>query len=620
MITTYVTWADAGRQVLIAPDPVIAPPPGWKPPRQGIAVLWLFDECAKSYDDWYYTHLSTVPATPTDTALPYPNRFMQAISTMLLALGPAQRDNQHPGMRIVKLRFAGRLYPGAVLYLWGEHNSAEPSSTTTQKLDTTAISQSELSHSELVLDSIKVSTSNTLLRSERGLSSTKTSLSSVPATYRQSTSMERLNITSKDTASVSTSHSTATKDMTSSITISPPAPDRLEPSIKYVKLPVAVYSVDSTTAFTRSDSNGVPRTTQTDFHGEVYLINTLTTLTAAHGSPILTTTTQVPIAPATTTLTDTNGVPTATVTTFSVCPHLPHSTAANLMLPNRASYFTIYFLLILFTILLLIPIQAIGAKIKQLLPFRHLTKHDSSATAGIDALVMQPGCISGWKLLWHYGDSISLLSVNLSTCFLTVAVFPVPARVAGGLLGAPGCVGDVAGLHTIEVEDGNGGGSETREVLMEEMTMSAEDGSDQSTQVDTLLGKRCKNVKFRLGRLENWTGKRADDYGIIVLSASGSQRRRETDTSSNGEVDTSDMVLPAERTGLGWIKQAGRSLPVEKMVFHVPRRERAFQGALLGVLCGLLTLILYYELTEYEDLQESLFEWFMDSQGFGARM
>ncbi|KAK4658997.1 hypothetical protein QC762_106420 [Podospora pseudocomata] len=779
-----ITTNSSACQVIIAPDPLTTPPPGWKSPRQGIPGLWFSDECVKSYDDWYKSQLATIPAPPPGPAIPYPNAFMkrflrcswhgepreETTSTRYDVKEPlpetflnyyVEWDVQRQMERlIVRLRFPGRLYPGAGLYLWGEHNIGEPSTTssvtllpsptstkqsTFESVDTSTLqsepsmsqssSTSETTATETVTSSniavLPVTTSDSeskadgmpasvtspifihsskqtsqsepasILETKMGIirdSSTLLSLSwsSLKPTQLQSASTEHLENPSKSTASISTSTSYPTTpfDLRLTTSVPSPVPHQLEPSVKYVLVPVNVY-VESTTQFTMSgqmwiksivhtstssiligvpavmvipavttltNSNGVPTSTQTDFHGELYLINTLTTLTNARGSPTLTATTQVPATSVITTLTDADGVPTATATSFPVWPNLPNSTAANLMLPNRASYFTIYFLPILLTIFLLIPVQAIDAEIKQLLPFRLLTKHNPPAGAGVDALVMQPGRISGWKLLWRYGDPISLmsdlvvlcvaglisvsgetvglklrgscLSVNLSTCFLTVAVFPVPARVAEGLLGGlivlvmvlgfmlarwrTGTAADpssVAGVCALLQVD------RTREVLMRGMERRAEDGLDDSAKVEQLLRRNCEGLSFRLGRLGNWTGKRAHDYGIVVSSVSvGGHKNGKTKMRSNCEIDGSDMILPVERAGLRQMRRARSGLPVKRMTFYVPGRERTFQGVLLAFFCGLLILILYYELTEYEDLQESAFEWFMDSQGFGVRM
>ncbi|KAK1758908.1 hypothetical protein QBC47DRAFT_370731 [Echria macrotheca] len=56
------------------------------------------------------------------------------------------------------------------------------------------------------------------------------------------------------------------------------------------------------------------------------------------------------------------------------------------------------------------------------------------------------------------------------------------------------------------------------------------------------------------------------------------------------------------------------------MGLHVPVGKRVLQGVFLLFLCGLLTVVLYYENTEYADPSQSSFEWFMDSQGFGVTM
>ncbi|KAK0704542.1 hypothetical protein B0H67DRAFT_648968 [Lasiosphaeris hirsuta] len=132
------------------------------------------------------------------------------------------------------------------------------------------------------------------------------------------------------------------------------------------------------------------------------------------------------------------------------------------------AYFLAYFLPVLLTLCLLLPIQALDAEVKQILPFRALASSSSSPSHhGLDVLSTPTSELAarraGWGLLLGYGDPIgalgdlfvagaacvvavsgetvglklrgSCLRWDTSACLVTVAVFPGPARAAEVLLG-----------------------------------------------------------------------------------------------------------------------------------------------------------------------------------------
>ncbi|KAM7217640.1 hypothetical protein V8F06_007024 [Rhypophila decipiens] len=236
-------------------------------------------------------------------------------------------------------------------------------------------------------------------------------------------------------------------------------------------------------------SNGQPTATITQYgqvdedgqeEGQPILITTPTTLTNSRGRPTATINTIRPITSIVRTLSDpTRHVATATITQVPVFPHVPGSQPAELVLANTAiSYYAIYFLPVLLTACLLIPIQAIDSEIKLLLPYRLLTAatHGKSSTTGNsltkegseEALTMNTsGLLSrfknGWSVLFfRHHDPISIISdvmllsvailitisvetiglklrgsctsTNVRSCILTIAVFSRPARVAQALL------------------------------------------------------------------------------------------------------------------------------------------------------------------------------------------
>jgi len=85
------------------------------------------------------------------------------------------------------------------------------------------------------------------------------------------------------------------------------------------------------------------------------------------------------------------------------------------------------------------------------------------------------------------------------------------------------------------------------------------------------------------------------------------------------EGDDPGQLPTAARTTSRTLTDARPAAP-KKMKLHGPIMERVEQGIYLFFHCGLLTLVLYYELTVYDDPTATPFEYLMDSQGFGVRM
>ncbi|KAK4443559.1 hypothetical protein QBC34DRAFT_498966 [Podospora aff. communis PSN243] len=355
-------------------------------------------------------------------------------------------------------------------------------------------------------------------------------------------------------------------------------------------------------------------TTSTNFFGDPILKTVPTTFTDIAGSPIATGLVTVPITSIVRVYTAPNGVPT-TVTEFPVYPHIPGSQPAKIVVAKTASYFVVYFFPIALTLLVLIPIQAIDTEVKLLLPFRLLAR-DSVTT---DAMCMRTGGLTGrlngWRLLWTHGDPISAVSdllvvcaatlvvlsgetaglklrgtcvkQNMRTCLVTVAAFPTPARAAEALLGLLMVL-----ILLLWIP-------ETKEVFRR---LRVDPQGQGKESLDVQLTERFGNVGFKLG----WaaSGSRANDYGLLAPCQGHSGFRVAKET----HVHRADTGAD---TGAG---------PGEKMTFRVEAGERVFQGVFLFVLCGLLTLVVYYESVEFKDPSLSPFESFMDSQSFGVIM
>ncbi|GAB1316399.1 hypothetical protein MFIFM68171_06609 [Madurella fahalii] len=378
---------------------------------------------------------------------------------------------------------------------------------------------------------------------------------------------------------------------------------------------------------------GLP-TTITTVPGDALLRTIITITTNPLGSPT-TLTTAIPATSLVVTQTNFLGLPTATLTAYPVFPHILGSTPAEITVPSSSlTYLTVYFLPLILTLLLLVPIQLIDAEIKLLLPFRSLARPGGSTTAL--TMRISGGLREVWiglVLLWRERDRLSLVSDllvaasavlvslsgetiglklrgscikhNLNTCFITLAVFRTPARfaqvllvlLAAGVAAVMWCLRQKTGVAT------HPGSLAAVCVLMQmkeakeavkEVRVRCVEGSEDGNLRKGLAGKR-----FFVGRLVGEGKGRGVSYGIVPV----------------------DAGMPL---GVKWGLK--RALPLrerdkeEEKWLSVGRKERVVQGSFLMVLVGLLTLILYYENVVWEDPTMNAFEWFMDSQDFGANM
>lgn len=425
---------------------------------------------------------------------------------------------------------------------------------------------------------------------------------------------------------------------------------------------------------TTTDSFGVV-TTITTFPGANPLLReTTTVLTDSFGSITATVRTSVPKTSFVRTTTDAQGKP-KTETVFPVIPIVPDSRPAEDIVPitryPHGVYFVVYFLPALLTALLLIPVQALDGELKLLMPYRILTKDsastsdpphvDSSGAEGttgtantggnengkgkqkIHPLTLHTrgiaGRLSGFRMLLDHGDPLPLLGdalvacaamlvalsgetvgmklrgsclrVDVSSCIITVATFPGPARAVEALLGImillvvslwwvlarwrsgvachPGSVATVCGLLQIQ---------KTVEIL-----------------------KTVKEPEKEMGKIQiklAWTdeGPPAENYGLIIEKGSGTGSGTGVGIPAWRERTNDSTLTSLPSRG----NKFGRDRDTQGLRLHVPTSERTTQGAFLLFLIGLMTLILYYEQNEFSDPSESAFEAFMDSQSFGVTM
>jgi hypothetical protein len=86
---------------------------------------------------------------------------------------------------------------------------------------------------------------------------------------------------------------------------------------------------------------------------------------------------------------------------------------------KTVSYFAVYFLPILLTVLLLLSVQAVDAEIKQLLPYRYFVRFPSGCSTA-DSLYLRtgglPGRLSGLRLFFRHGDAVAVLGDTLVVC------------------------------------------------------------------------------------------------------------------------------------------------------------------------------------------------------------
>ncbi len=392
---------------------------------------------------------------------------------------------------------------------------------------------------------------------------------------------------------------------------------------------------------TLTDADGSPTATVLTVSGAVPVLNpTVVTLTDSDGVPTATFSTDVPVTSRIRTLTDSLGVPTATVTEIPVIPYIPNSKPADdLLFAYTSSYFAIYFFPILLTALLLVPIQILDAEIKLLLPYRLLTRPQPGqpgqaqlAQVGIDAIEVLylrtgglRGRLAGWRLLFRYGDVLSVLSdliflcaaglvavsgetvglqlrgsclrQDVSSCLMTVAAFPRPARAAQALLGIMMVL--IVVLAWLLVRWKSGMAAHPASIASVCVLLQVPGTANALKKaVDPSGAERLKGTTIRLG----WTdsGPPGETYGLLItrLGPALGRQARTWELEDAGPVRTD----------------------TQRLKLHAPKTERVTQGAFLFFLCSLLTIVLYYENTVYDSPSLSPFESFMDSQSFGVMM
>ena len=378
---------------------------------------------------------------------------------------------------------------------------------------------------------------------------------------------------------------------------------------------------------------GVPTGTKTEY---------LETPINSDGSPTATLTAILE------TLTDAKGIPTKTIVEFSatgssVPTNFPVVTSANekYVSITRARYFAGSFVPVLLSVLLSIVIQLVDKNLKFMLPFYALTRPKGASAP--DSLCMIPGGVvylpRSFGLLYRFGEPLSFLSdllvvlsaflVSLSSeaiglkmhgeldpnddyggsYYLELVMVNGPSRVVAALLGLMAVVAVLIWIFLCRAKSGVADNpwsiancasllSEELEDALRSVRTRAKDRYNDSSQI-------IKQLEGKSFGLRHYSGKHGElGYGIAVIEDSGSS-------------DSDETLRKVERPGSTRFRvPCKRSRLVQYFERH-SSWDHGVRGMLLAILCGLLALILYYEIRQMTLADP--FESFMDSQKFGVR-
>ncbi|KAK3314049.1 hypothetical protein B0H66DRAFT_483994 [Apodospora peruviana] len=410
------------------------------------------------------------------------------------------------------------------------------------------------------------------------------------------------------------------------------------------------------TVYTLTNSLGQPTATLTSLPAGVLRPATFitTTVTNSLGQPTATITTDVPISLSTTLLTFyDNGTPVRTQTQY-ILPPAPRPTYlyppdnGGSPVPGKviwvdpltaSAYFAGSFLPVLLATLLAIPIQILNTNLHAMTPFQALTRSggvpvkDSlllSSSGGENFLQARWAAV---RLAYCHKEPVLLLSdlllglvvvlVSLASegvgmtlegdceeggfqgCYLSLAIVQGPARAAEGLLVAIclGVVGVGVCVGRSRSQWRSGVRSNPRCIAAVAGLLAASDGrvKELILGVDTPTDGKLVPAKG----LRDWFGEQrfamAESGGGIVVVGDPLRRRA---TFSSGQ----------QRTPSGGLKRQYTNMTTRHKNTVV--LEYGFRVLFLAILCGLLSIVVYYGSTQLR--RDDLFEHFMDSQTFGV--
>ncbi|KAK0720272.1 hypothetical protein B0H67DRAFT_181584 [Lasiosphaeris hirsuta] len=366
------------------------------------------------------------------------------------------------------------------------------------------------------------------------------------------------------------------------------------------------------------------------------------------------------------TLTGSNGVPISTMTVSNFAPVAteiraePRPDDSNYFHPvSPKEYLTINFFPILLALPVSILAQIANSDLRALLPFNSLTRPNGAMAA--HSLFMPNGGLEGFvnsiNLMFKFREPISFLgdlilifsafATSLSSeavgikmygscteedstgCFMGLAAFKGPSRalevllvcllasiVILGVLLTRWKTGVSSNPQSIAATASLAQDLETRRLFQ---SLGVGEGMGSGIR-DSEIVERLNCQRFFLGYIQQKDTKGGSyDYGVTTQEAppppstfmsrrTGSWRKLlPTRTLSQEKMNEEVTKAKLRKTG-SWPK-------IGKRLTQQPTADWMILGAVL-FLCGLFTLILYYETTQLD----SPFEVFMKDQGFGVRV
>ncbi|RYP87864.1 hypothetical protein DL769_000456 [Monosporascus sp. CRB-8-3] len=392
-----------------------------------------------------------------------------------------------------------------------------------------------------------------------------------------------------------------------------------------------------------TDANGIPTATLTEYPSFTSVIPTshTTVLTNSLGQPTGTVVTDVLLTPSITIETDSNGIPTATRTGYDIIPTKESGpTVVKVKRMTYGEYFIGMFLPTILAMAISIPIRILDLNVKLLQPWHELTK--PGGASGRRSLCLETG--GWWGLInavrWVFGGHVlivlttslvlaSALLVPLSAeaiafdlqgtcvkgsgkgkdCVYVVSVFREAAGGTLALLGLMAMMVFTILFYLVKWQSGVGSNpwsicgiaSLSLNEKVRKLFPSHADGGAAGKSPDQLLKSVLRDRFFTLGYFNNSEG--GLEYGIMLL---------ENDVVEPYRKGVRDENTPPLNETHWYDDQTHTGKKHNQPFFMLKYSGRAL---LLTLLCGILTLILYYNNTG----GETPFEHFMMSESFGVR-
>jgi hypothetical protein len=411
------------------------------------------------------------------------------------------------------------------------------------------------------------------------------------------------------------------------------------------------------------DMSGQPTATVTSLIGQVTGHSSMIVLTASNGFPIATVGTAggpIPSNSMDAAITDFNGLVTGTVTGAGVITATAASSPPEFEPESNvtfdgiepiyfhpitpAEYIASYFIPVLLGLSLSVLAQIINSEVKSLLPFQALTRSGGAAAAdslGLNVGGMR-GALTSWKLLWKFREPVSFLSdlllwastviVALSSesfgaklygscllddfhgCFLGLVLFIGPSRAIQSLLVFMLLVVIVLCFYLRRSTSGVAAPPSSIAVLGSLLQNKAtrwifrriELSADKRKRTTQTLDRALEGWVFSLRYF--WGLRGTIQYGIVARHES-EQEKAANPLKGNQRAQVSSLLSHELIPGSCGSYKPG--------YFNaLSRGHLATRAGFLIIICGYLTLILYYKLTRLY----TPFESFMDDQGFGVRI